>query len=527
VTGVGAAFLVFSLQHQVISVFDGGLALTLPVILTTGLNITDEINRRRRSEFFLQSVVQVSQQRLVLTRIMPSIAADVRRIVPAADIAVWRCSLLPDTPQLIYPRQARSDITELAEVTRQVSESGVWAAQRGWVVLPIAWQKRRVGVLGVTRSGDNPISKDSVALLQALAEQLAPSLENAFLYAEIERQHVIQDAILSGSPAGILVLDHRLYVRRSNDVFDTVFKAAPETYLNQPFSDLLETIHLDARTRQAIEQALAKGESFRLEIAFEHRTFNLDAAPQPQFELWVLVITEITHLIQLSELKTYMIRMLSHDLGNPLSRILGYGQLLAHDRDSLSETHQQFVDFIIHDGEEMDRIITDVLNLEHLRSGELVTENVDLRHLVVDLANRHEPEMIHKQHHCTVKTPDAPVIVRGNYRQLSQAIMNLLNNAIKYTPDGGQLSIELSAQADCARVAIADNGYGIPQNAHAKIFTEFYRVKSRATVDISGTGLGLSLVKLVIDNHGGRVWFESEEGVGSTFFVELPLEQNA
>jgi len=100
---------------------------------------------------------------------------------------------------------------------------------------------------------------------------------------------------------------------------------------------------------------------------------------------------------------------------------------------------------------------------------------------------------------------------------------NLLGNAIKYTPDEGRISLILSQDETCVHIQVTDSGYGIPKKAQDKLFSEFYRVRTQATADIPGTGLGLSLVKSVIDLHGGDIRVESEEGEGSTFFVELPL----
>lgn len=520
------AFLAFEWNGVIVNLFDSALALTLPVVLTIGIDITNEINRRRQSEFLLQSVVQVSQQRLMLDKILPHIAADIDRIVPGAEIIMWRCDQGNDADPLEiyrYPATFSDDQVYLVQLAGRVSRTGEPVIERSLAVLPIAWQKRQIAVCAV-RHSDGAIRARSVGLLQKMAEQVAPSLENAFLYTEIERQNAVRDAILTGSPAGIIVLGQDLVVSRLNRAFDTTFSIASDQFLNQPVMTLLEYIGLSPKSCREIEQAFEAGAAFRREITLRKRTFSLEAAPQESFNLWVLVLTEITYLIQLGQLKTYMIRMLSHDLGNPLSRILGYTQLLINDRDLYPGTHQEYLEYILKDGEDMDRIIADVLNLEELRSSEFTLMQVDLNRLTSDLTARFRPTMLLKNQTLTITTPDSPVLVRGNHRQLSQALMNLLNNANKYTPEGGCIHVELAVtDNNYAWLSVKDNGYGIPESAHAKMFTEFYRVKSEATSGIGGTGLGLSLVKVVIDNHGGRVWFESEEGVGSTFFVELPL----
>ena len=113
--------------------------------------------------------------------------------------------------------------------------------------------------------------------------------------------------------------------------------------------------------------------------------------------------------------------------------------------------------------------------------------------------------------------------MNGNFNQLVQAVSNIVGNAIKYTPEGGRIHVRMFATAEqTIRLEVQDTGYGMPKEALAKLFTDFYRVRTQATAHISGTGLGLSLVKSVVVAHEGKIWVESEEGVGSTFTIELP-----
>lgn len=517
------AFVVFALTNQIIYLFDTGLSLIIPVLVTTGLEITNEINRRRQSEFILQSMAQVSQQRLMVDRILPQIAADVRSLVPRAEVTIWRWETASQQAILIYPTVEKSPHIPLTEIAQQVGRSREPVIERLQVILPIAWQQRLVGIYAIQTPANAPLSADTVGLLRRLAIRLAPNLENAFLYTALEQQNAVQDAILHGSPAGIVVLANDTRVDRLNVGLDELFKVSTAQYVGQPLPDLFTALTVKEKNTQAVIQALDDGQPFQQQLTAGSSTFNLAAAPLAPFGLWVLVITEITYLIQLNELKTYMLRMLSHDLGNPLSRILGYSQLLIHDEAMQSETASQFLEYIINDGEEMDRIITDVLNLEHTRSAEIVLEKIDLTRLIKDIVERNTHEMTARQQIGATDLPNEPVYVAGNRRQLIQAITNLLSNAIKYTPAGGHVSLKLTpAVDDTIQLVVADTGYGIPEDSQANIFKEFYRVKTQATTGITGSGLGLSLVKVVVEAHQGRIWFDSVEEVGSKFYIELP-----
>lgn len=227
-------------------------------------------------------------------------------------------------------------------------------------------------------------------------------------------------------------------------------------------------------------------------------------------------------LADLNELKTRMIRMASHDLKNPLGRVFGYAELLLLD-DNLSKDQIAFVNNIHQSGEEMNTLITEILNLEQLRSGVLHKEHLPLNRLVREVITRHDPDVYRKSQTLRDETGNIPLIVLVDARQMSQAVSNLIGNAIKYTPDGGTITIRMLTTGSSARLEVVDTGYGIPADAQSKLFTEFYRVRTEATRTIKGTGLGLSLVKQVIDAHDGQVGVTSEEGIGSTFFMEIPL----
>ncbi|PJF21358.1 MAG: hypothetical protein CUN56_11490, partial [Phototrophicales bacterium] len=173
---------------------------------------------------------------------------------------------------------------------------------------------------------------------------------------------------------------------------------------------------------------------------------------------------------------------------------------------------------------EMLQIITDILDIEQLRSGKIEKERVNMTAVTHDIVTRHMTDAEQKQQTLRSNLANG-VIVMGNLRQLSQVVSNLIGNAIKYTPNGGEIDVTLRVEDDDVLLEVKDNGYGIPKDAQANLFTEFYRVRNRATAGIPGTGLGLSLVKSVVQAHRGDVWVESDENQGSTFFVRLPLEE--
>jgi signal transduction histidine kinase len=195
------------------------------------------------------------------------------------------------------------------------------------------------------------------------------------------------------------------------------------------------------------------------------------------------------------------------------------------DDHLIADEHKRYLGIIERASETMLNIIQDILNLEQLRSTEMPNERVPLAQLTYDVIGQHEPEMTAKHQAFSFKIqPHLPMMI-GRPTQLAQVVSNLLSNAIKYTPNGGKITLNLyQPDPHHLRLEVQDTGYGIPKDAQKKLFTEFYRVRTKETAHIPGTGLGLSLIKTVVEAHNGRIWVESEVNQGSTFFVEFPIE---
>jgi len=242
-----------------------------------------------------------------------------------------------------------------------------------------------------------------------------------------------------------------------------------------------------------------------------------------QTELRVVTLSEVTTIEQLSDLKTRLIRIAAHDIRNPLSSVIGFVDVLMLDKKNLTPRQTDLLQRVKGAGESINQILSGILKLEQLRSASLPLERLSPNALIEGIADRHDSDMVRREH-IFIRTiaPDLPDI-NAEPTQLGQAISNLLSNAAKYTPNGGRIELRvLLTDQKRLRIEIQDNGYGIPESAQEQLFTEFYRVTSKMLGDISGTGLGLSLVKSIIIAHSGRVWVHSVEDEGSTFFIELP-----
>lgn len=231
---------------------------------------------------------------------------------------------------------------------------------------------------------------------------------------------------------------------------------------------------------------------------------------------------------KLEQLKTDMIRIASHDLRNPLSAISGFIELIKMDIiDDVIDSGEliEFLKNMDHAVKRMQRIITDILSLERIEEsiseseGVLVNMN-DLVQQVVD-ENKPQASLHSRRLSLTIEDPQ-PLNARGQAAQLQEAMFNLIGNAIKYTPQEGRVDVILRRQGGRIIFEVKDNGFGIPEPQQEKLFQPFYRAKSKETESIEGTGLGLHLVKKIIERHNGKMIFNSVYGKGSTFGFSLP-----
>lgn len=521
------ALVQFPARLELVNLFHSVLAIGLPAILNLTVETVIEVSRRQRAEFLLDTVVAVSNQRLALDRILPTIANDLRRILRIPNVAVWAWD---ESIQFFIAETVLKSLEPnnqtLVQARDRVRESYSAAAVGDVIAVPVLWQGRLLGVFAVEQASRQK-RREAEELLTALAARIAPSLDNAMLYSTTERQKVVLETVLTESPASILLLDYGLGLVTANETAEDWLNLHDD-WRGLPFASVLREAGVEPDKVKRLLEPFSKRERFRVELKIGEKTYTLDAAPVGGGE-WQLALNDVSSLVELSQLKTRMIRMASHDLKNPLSRVLAYGTMIQDDvADTMLPTQgRKFVGHMVKAGEEMQNIINDILTLEQLRSGTMPVEPMSLEPLIDNVLERHKVDLQeHQQKLVTVYADNLPPVL-GNPRQLAQAVTNLIGNAIKYTPNGGTITLRLVDAGEFVRFSVQDTGYGISREAQAKLFQEFYRVRTQATAHIHGTGLGLSLVKSVIDAHNGRIWVESEEGVGSVFSFELPVANHA
>jgi PAS domain S-box-containing protein len=233
-----------------------------------------------------------------------------------------------------------------------------------------------------------------------------------------------------------------------------------------------------------------------------------------------------TRVSELEKLKTDIIRIAAHDLRNPLTQVIGYSDLLLESPFNLDADQLEFLESIQRAGKKMERLINDILSLQRVEAGNNANLDViDLVQLVRSTFAENENKARDKGQEYSLSVPEGAVRVKGDSAQIREALDNLINNAIKYTPVNGTIAVRLRVEDAAQKKVIfevEDSGIGVPAEQQASLFQPFFRARMSETTQIDGTGLGLHLVKNIVERHQGQMRFHSEYGHGSTFGFELP-----
>ena len=347
--------------------------------------------------------------------------------------------------------------------------------------------------------------------------------------ADITADRARLRAVLASMVEGVLVLDRQGRILLMNDALLRMLPGADASAVGRPFIEVFRHHPLN----ELVGAVLEEGEGRRQEVTLltpEERMFLLQASvAKPDGERGVaavLVFHDITELKRLERIRKDFVANASHELKTPLTSISGYVEALVDGAKDDSATCAQFLGIIQKHTESLKAILSDLLQLSTIESGvyRWKRQEVAVAELIDRAARVLRPVSERRRQSLTVRPCEASLMIQGDLDRLTEALINLLDNAVKYTPEGGSVTIEATAVHDGVRIAVTDTGMGIPPKELPRIFERFYRVDRARSREVSGTGLGLSIVKHIVEAHGGRVAVDSTVGQGSTFSLHLPTQ---
>ncbi|MGB9877517.1 MAG: ATP-binding protein [bacterium] len=387
----------------------------------------------------------------------------------------------------------------------------------------------RVGVLKVfNKRYGGQFTEEDVRLAMVLARSAASVIAQAKLYLEALEEKRQLEATLESMLVGVLAVNNRGRITVLNHVARQLLEIPSNNSVGADYQEVIK----DERVRDIIRRTLENGEEVLEELTFtvgtSERYFQAQTAPirgeNGEILGEVTILSDITELKRLDQMKTDFVSHVSHELRTPLTSIKGFVATLLADTEGYYDldTRREFLQIIDQECDRLTRLINDLLNLSRIEAGralELILKPVD----VVDIARKIiEIQKNYTSKHQFVLDVKQPVpTVIADEDKVDQIITNLVSNAVKYSPDGGEVRITIQEDPETGGVLVAvkDQGIGIPKEVLPRLFQRYYRVEGRK---ISGTGLGLYLTRHLVEAHGGKIWVESEEGKGSTFYFTLP-----
>ncbi|MGC9335889.1 MAG: ATP-binding protein [Anaerolineae bacterium] len=406
------------------------------------------------------------------------------------------------------------------------------------VALPLVIEEELIGVVYVFRIRGGAFSSGDRALLGAFADQAAIAVRNAELYQQVSEEQQALSAIIENSAEGIMILDAQGRIEVFNRALSRIAGWEAGEALGRYASEVLvlrdrqgQPIPLPQpprqRTSAAESRAYVEGDVVRR--VGPPATVGVTATPlygeQGNLVREIYNVVDITRFRQAEELKSTFVSVVSHELKTPVALIKGYAETLRReDANWDRETMQESLDVIAEEADHLTHLIDSLLEASRIQAGGLKLQPTDvhlprLAEKVVD-GFRTQTEI----HTFDLDFPEDFPPVWGDPERLQEVISNLVSNAVKYSPKGGMVWVGGRVDQTGVTVYVADQGIGIPPEEQNRIFDRFHRIESGLHRDTEGTGLGLYLVKAIVEAHGGRVWVESAPERGSIFMFRLPVK---
>jgi len=508
-------------EQMRVSLHDRLEELNRLLVVSRGVASTLDMNEAFKPVMDAALVSGASSTRVVLS---PSLLPESPLELPTS----FSSGPLPDAyahlDEQILTLAEQKDRIVLANVARASSLIVDENSKRPASLMAVALQhkSRYYGVLWVAYELPHVFSEGDIRFISTLAGLAALAAANTHLFLNVEVGRRQLEAILNSTPDPVLVTDpnDRLILANTTAVQALGYKlrSSEEKPIGQviPQKPLLELLRSTGE-KQSVEILLPDGRTYLATAS----SVLADGHPLGR----VCIMRDVTHFKELDALKSEFVSTVSHDLRSPLTLMRGYATMMDMVGE-LNEQQHNYVSKIITGVENMARLVNDLLDLGRIEMGvDLQVEPISVLSVLEKVTNTLQMQANEKDIELSLELPkNLPEHIDADPALFHQAVYNLVENAIKYTSEGGQVFVRVRTFEKYLVFEIKDTGIGIAAEDMARLFEKFYRGKAREARTRVGTGLGLAIVRSIAERHGGRVWVESEEGKGSTFFLQVPIK---
>jgi K+-sensing histidine kinase KdpD len=453
------------------------------------------------------------------------------RVAAAHGIAPAFLSYL--TPLLAEENVRELDVRELNRMLKELTYTASMGLLNG-TALPLAAHGAVIGVIFIFRNYTDLFTPNDRIILQSFANQAAIAVYNAQLYGQVSYEKQRLDALVDSAADGIIILNADLSIERVNDAFERMYGKTHDELVNQYHDDIIRW----ARDPQGppLDDAMANGwpltpnATLYVEGDLEREipsplpvgvTYAPLLSPEGKLRNIIVSVRDITHFRTADEIKATFISIVSHELRTPVALIKGYASTLRRD-DAKWDKHtiSESLSVIEEEADRLSKLIDDLLDASRLQAGGLSLNRADvsLPTLTTRIVERLSTQT--GKHSFVTDFPEKFPVVLADETRIEQVMMNLISNAIKYSPEG-EIKITGSSRPEQVVVCVSDQGPGIEAKDLPHIFDRFYR-STKAVKQTKGAGLGLYLARAIIEAHGGRIWADPKPDSGARICFSLP-----
>lgn len=372
---------------------------------------------------------------------------------------------------------------------------------------------------------DMKIPVTATGEIKVLAESFNHMAENLYkTISELKEGKDKTEAVLGSMTESLVAVDDKCRIIMVNSAAEKLFKIKREKVLGRHLLEMLRNRELYDLVKDVVKNKKYMSQELKI-ITSEEKIFYINIVPisGEKSSGAVAILRDITDLRKLEKVRTEFVANVSHELKTPLTSIAGFVETLLDGAYKSQDHCLYFLNIIKLETDRMTRLINELLYFSRIEAGiSFKKTHVDLIEVVMKALSVLQTAIKEKRHKVNLDLPDTIKPILSDEDSLLQIVINLLDNAIKYTPDEGKIHIALAETHDEVIITIADNGVGIAENELDRIFERFYRVDRARGGKIRGTGLGLAMVKHLVKGLGGKITVDSELGKGTTFRIFIP-----
>ena len=389
--------------------------------------------------------------------------------------------------------------------------------------------EKQLGVIQVVHREKRKIGKDELSLVRAIVTTLSLSIDR--LQTLVLAQHSKTASLVESLTDGVIMFNDKEEIVLMNPAFSAYTGFSREYFNMKDLYKLLAEHNIQTMVKKAID----KGETSHInEVVLVRRYYEMFITPvrdnKEQIVGGAIIFHDITYLKEINKMKTEFVAVASHQLRTPLTAIkLFTDMMLRGETGKMSKEQNEYLENVNESTERMVRLVNDLLNVTRIESGHLRVEpqEIEVKNFLKNIIAEAKPLAINRQQkiNYSEKGKRIPKVMLDQ-NLMRQVFHNLIVNAIRYSPKRtGIISITLKQdKKDSFVVVVHDNGIGIPKKAQKRIFEKFYRADNAIKSITEGTGLGLYVSKMIVESSGGKIWFESAKGRGSSFYVRIPIK---